>query len=330
MSTQEISDYKTSPLISYASYNPSTKDPVLKDLIKMEKQGRIVTYFEHDKTTKNNKDFIEDILLPVFQQLYEEWRDGYNLLIKSKNFFIRICEYPDKIFNTKTIANIKRAAVTRASYPDSPTVLINKYYRRKDNVIHKYKNEAEKQQEKKLSFSDDFLQQIIYHELMHAISQLAVKDKPPRAGFKKEISCLSAMPNINKELESLKIKYQSDLDKAFKELDAEDKKGLKADDFNDICKIYTKMLDKFGCWAYRRIEIGDDTTQEEYLRQSSYCIHNKEEYLAWYLAFLYGNRPQRERIEQRKPDKYREMENKIMKEVRLKVKKTLMEIERTK
>ncbi|MFH1452422.1 MAG: hypothetical protein ABIH00_00360 [Armatimonadota bacterium] len=265
--------------ISYARREVSHKD-VWEDLLKR---------IEHPD--RNTLAFAEAMVLPSFVKAARNWPPGYRLLMKS-DLKIDITTGPSDTF---TGSGKKIGGLTEWHYPDKAVICINAYGR----------------------YSEDYFNHVAYHEIMHAISHLAVKDT------KNKINILSTKhyPALHK----LHKRYIADQNKANKEFD-EQKKILEKKYNNsenteeiyvDLYKAYIKAMDRHNCWAARKLLFVNSSSAKSYFmhgltQMGSNGVTDEDEILAEGLMLYFGSDKQRNHLKTKEPELYKLIESEIV------------------
>lgn len=248
---------------------------VRADIKRLAGGMKIKTMLTPGKAIKTDADFIEKVVFPAFLKLYQNWPAGYELLMKSK-LCIKEIRHPSDLFNVyyekKLIGRTYGAIHTKV--PDIVTISINKYDRYNPKT------------------STDSL----YHELMHAIDQTGVKDKPGHIFY---ISRLADI-KYNGALTAMAEKYCENREKAYSKICAE--LSGKTISFKVFCGVYKNAMLANNCWALKTPRDGEKYA--EFFKRAFVIIDDKEEVLINGLMLYFGSKEEKERLRKLEPELY--------------------------
>lgn len=250
-----------------------------------------VTVTDADSQVKNGASredlqLIKTAVVTPFKWLQQRWPDGYNLLMKqcAEKFQIVIVNYPDSRFND---TYGRAAASISNNKEDKSTIYVNAY----DLNRH---------------FNMEDLTLGVYHELMHAISYLAVKDG---------LFIESLSNHIDKKYDGLLTNLANEYMNRQKNL-GEDFVNFWSEavtqylplykDVNAFCifikKNYELLIEKHHCW-HRDNQALKEVPLKHNGREimiptliSEKTIRAKEEMLAEMLTHYYGTNNDRKRL----------------------------------
>lgn len=270
MAIPEIRTGYTVPQI--AALQKTNEETVMDDLKKMINQGRIKTLKGPKISVKNDMKFIQENVLPAFLDLYQKWPQGYKLIMSNKNFMIAIMKYDSGVFNAAAAqvytqsASDERPAASVVIRPDKVIVCVNAF------------NE----------FDPSFVRDGIYHELMHAVSNLAVKD-----GVKIEFLGNMLDKKYNGKLTDIAKRYMERQATAEKEFGNWYRNNKKASD-KEKYETFISIMNRNKCWAQKKL--GSYETLESYFKSCYLDPHNAEEVIAFGLMNYFGTPEEKARL----------------------------------
>lgn len=229
-----------------------------------------------DKSTA--MDFVNEVILPAFENLYERWPETYKLLMRTTVPIVIVGVAAD-IFKPKTTADAQRGAgqtvasgATLPTYPDSASIFLNLAG----------------------DFTNNQLKRTTYHEIMHAMSHLAVKDEFSKKEKKGKINTLSASldKHYNNKLSRLAANYRNRIQTAMSQLKAWDKENENKYSQNEFLRVryqnYGRIMDENKCWIARRCE-WEDTDNLETVMRLFRMPDSAEEFLVDGLLAFFGS-----------------------------------------
>lgn len=272
---------------SYASnmisYLPADETKVLKDL-----ENKITTFKSPDIAEPNSAAFIKEVILPPFLDLYKNWPAGYKLLM-SNNLSINVIKFKDNFhFDFESDAKVRNrvAGCCAAESINKNAILINRY----DTY-----------------YSHSYFKKTVYHEIMHGIDHLAVKDKNGKFLRLSEYldEKYKAKGEKKSKLTRICEKYMKNLNEAIKEIsDNYDKNGELNPDST------RKIMNKHGCWAYS--ETGQFLGLDDMIFHFSSAPKKPGELLAWALQIYFGTKEEKERLKNMDPWLYGLIEKEVL------------------
>lgn len=246
------------------------------------------TLFGPEILKENDPDFIRKALVPPFLKLRQKLPRIYNMLIKKSffDFHIKIIEYNDKSFSHHDSDGEEYRA--RASYQP-------KYWECGFIYVNKFGN-----------FDTDLYNEAIYHEIMHILVDLAVKDNSN--GHYTICDCLNAKyPN---QLISLVESFPKKLAKAEKKF-VEWLKSLKSLPPDSV--LYNKYIsinEECGFWTYKSIKKNESF--KDYLKKNNYTfIDNERELLVVALTLFFGSDEEHNRLKNQERWLYDRINNEV-------------------
>lgn len=256
--------------------------------------------------SREDLQLIKTAVVTPFKWLQQRWPEGYNLLMKqcAEKFQVVIVNYPDARFNN---AYGRSAASIYSNREDKSTIYVNAYDLNKN-------------------FNMEDLILGVYHELMHAISYLAIKDglfiESLSGHIDKKYDGL--LTNLANEYMNRQKSLQEEFDNFWFEAVTQYLPLYK--DTNDFCifikKEHELLLKKHLCW-FRDNQIPKELPVKHNGKKIMIpvfgfqkTIIDKEEMLAEILTHYYGTDNDRKRL----MDLEKSLE-KIIKEVQSIVKK---------
>ncbi|MFH1452421.1 MAG: hypothetical protein ABIH00_00355 [Armatimonadota bacterium] len=256
---------------------------VHEDIKKLTESMKIKTMLSPGKAVKTNSDFIKQTIFPAFLKLYENWPAGYELLTRSK-LYVKEVRHNSDIFNVyykDKFINRTYAAI-RTKNPDTVIININRYDR------YNPKTSADS----------------LYHELMHAIDQTAVKDEPGHIFY---ISRLADI-KYKGDLTRIAQRYAGSREKAEKELYRRLYK--KRVTFKQFYEVYRDCLMENNCWALKKP--GEKEKYSDFFKRAFVIIDDKEELLVNGLELYFGSEEERKTLHKCEPELYRIIEDFVM------------------
>lgn len=263
-----------SSMISYVG--SSEKEKVRNDIL-----PRIAILSSRNKPMDKSTamDFVNEVILPAFEDLYRRWPDSYKLLMRT-SMPITIVGVPLNIFKPKATADAQKkfgghvaSGVTQKTYPDNAAIFINLAG----------------------SFTNDELKVTTSHEIMHVVSHLAVKDEFCQKEKKGKIHTLSIYLNkhYNNRLSRLIANYRNRIKTANNQLDAwikENENKYKSDkEFLKACyQKYESVMDENKCWTAERWKLGDNDSLEN-IMAFTHVPYSPEEFLVDGLTAFFGD-----------------------------------------
>lgn len=250
--------------------------------------------------------FVKEVVVPAFLRLRRRWPEAYRLLVRKSvfDFQIRICEYKDNRFQEKDMAI---AGTTECRYPDKATIFIN------------------------ASVGDSsYLSNILYHENMHAVSHLAVKDKPNKFYIPKFMNINNLSLYINEKNKKILTRLYKDYEKRRAEEEKEatafaqrlevfllSQAGSisKEEAHEMLYNGYIKIKNKHNCWAYHTLDkkhFGDDDFVLKYFMHNELVIYCEEELLIYGLLFYFGPEEEKQRLKAQEPELYELIEKEVI------------------
>lgn len=250
------------------------------------------TSFKPYETLKeNDPDFVRKILVPPFLKLRQKLPQVYNMLMKKNffNFHIKIIEYEDKQFKPEGIER-RMSAATRVNGDNGAIIYLNKF----DN------------------FNDDRYKEAIYHEIMHILVDLTVKDTSSKTYTL--CDCLNAKyPNQLASLMKTSDERCSEAVKNFVKL-TQSAKSLNFKLTDDMLYDEFKAInEECGFWAYRTLAKGENL--EYYLKENSFwgVMYEEEELLVVALTFFFGSDEEHNRLKKHERWLYDRINNEVRK-----------------
>lgn len=247
--------------LEIGALNKLPKEIVMDDLKRMINHGRLITLDEGCKKIPADKKYVEENLLPGFLKFYETWPQGYKLVMKQKGFAICVAknEAAFSTYGAYPKGGMYTPAMSLMMRPDKGVLCVNA-----GGGFNQYCTEHS-----------------IYHELIHQVSQFAVKDDS-------KIRLLSVEINkkYNGKLTSLAKNYMSRQQTAEQEFNSWLKENKKASK-KEIYEAFIAALNANRCWAYR--EIGSYESLEDYFKICYLDPHDAEEILAFGLMAYLGS-----------------------------------------
>lgn len=281
-------------LIAKASESAALENMILRDL-----QKKTRTYVESDKTVPNDFGFIKTKILPAFVKLYKKWPDAYNLLIKS-NFEISIIKYDSAIFYVKHRDEKKNKYYFTKTTTCTANFCIDK------SVICVNAYDCYKKIFPAILFLED-----AFHEVMHAVSYLSVKDDG-------KIENLSAYLDKDSSLTAIAENYIDRQNKAIKDLLAWKESNFKKykneiDFYKAYYKQYAAKIKQYRCWAARKFNPKGGESIKSFFRS---CFPNLikesiEELLAEGLSHYYGTTEEHNALKKYEPALYSIVKNNV-------------------
>lgn len=222
---------------------------------------------------KTDLEFIKNVVIPPLMVLREKWPDGYALIKDKITFKICECNFKDASgfdINKRgltTITGHQPTAVAEDVWPDREVIWINRH----DN------------------FTESDMRIKIYHELMHAICNLAVKDGASSKDVRTMGSCLDE--KYGGRLSRISERYMNDLMQGVNDFIAWEKENLEKNPRpkdKEIMDAFLGINDAHRCWAVRRLSLGDPETIDYYIKHSRAVIDDADEVIAWGLTERFG------------------------------------------
>ncbi|MFH1452420.1 MAG: hypothetical protein ABIH00_00350 [Armatimonadota bacterium] len=277
--------YKNSIINKPVSYTFSEKEQVLRDIM-----PRIITSSEPWNIIENDPVFINEVILPVFLSLKRKWSMAYNFLKKQNidKFIIKIIKHKLNLFYGED-KDIASPALNAVAAFDKNTVLINK----------------------KDEFSNELLKKALLHEIIHTLSETLIKDvnKKDRLALSDYIK--ENRPGIYQQIHLLHTNY---LNK--KEILIDKLKSLyKREDLKKNPSFYyglfKKAALKHGCWIYPDIDSAGKSYRELIIC-ANITPENIEEFLIHSLSYYFGDKEEKNRLNQYEPKLFQILENEII------------------
>lgn len=263
------------------------------------------TLISENALIPNDINYIRETVLPPFVELYQNWPDGYRILLKALkenrlnitifNFYHE-CLHPNNLttaYGDKV--NGKMSAATFNFKPDRAVIGINNY----DN------------------FSRAYMHRAIYHEIMHAISNFAVPDK---GKSENTLSSLidkkydNVLTNLWNNYMERQYKSRNAIAKWIKDNKNKYPRQERERFYNDLYEVYLKNINskEYQCWAALRTEKGSDERLEELFKHNYPDINNAEELLARALPLYFGTPEEKGRLKEQEPELYEKIESKVV------------------
>lgn len=272
---------------SYASnaisYLPADETKVLKNL-----ENKITTFKSPDIAELNSAAFIKEVILPPFLDLYKNWPEGYKLLMNN-NLSISVIKFKDnfhfEIESDKQPCN-RSPACCAAENANKNAILINRY---------------------DIDYSHSLLKKSIYHEIMHGIDHLSVKDKNVKFLLLSEYLDEKYKAEGEKKGKLTRIceKYMKNLNEAIKEIsDNYDKNGELSPDST------RKIMNKHGCWAYK--ETVRFLSIDDMMYHFTSSLSKPKELLARALEIYFGTKDENARLKNMDPWLYGLIEKEVI------------------
>lgn len=241
---------------------------------------------------ENDPDFVRKVLVPPFLKLRQKLPQVYYKMLMNKNFFnfhIKIIEYKDEEFKYEGVER-RMSAASRINGDDGATIYVNKFDK----------------------FAPDLYKEAIYHEIMHIVVGLAVKDTSNKTYTL--CDCLNAKyPNQLASLVKTSGERCSEAVKKFVKW-SQLAKSLNFKLTDDM--VYNKFKainEECGFWAYRTLAKGENL--ENYLRENS-CwgiMFEEEELLVVALTFFFGSDEEHNRLKKHERWLYDRINNEVRK-----------------
>lgn len=221
--------------------------------------------------------FAKEMILPQLINLYRKWPAAYNLLMRSDMSF-EIVDHPgDDMLSGKN----KRGGYTLFEYPDKAVIYINDYN----------------------DLNGHYLRCAAYHELMHAVSHLAVKDE--------NVKIQSISSAYNEIIKPVHQQYTERQKLAQIELKTKIKYYVKKYEYNaeyeeaefgeDISAAYEKTFDKYRLWALFQLPFPDETAAKSGTNKTPSGVQHDDEFLACGLSLYFGDNDERLRLRAQEP-----------------------------
>lgn len=232
--------------------------------------------------------FAKEMILPQLINLYRKWTAAYNLLMRSDMTFEIVDQPGDDMLSGKN----KRGGYTLFEYPDKAVIYINA-----NDDLNSF-----------------YLRRAVYHELMHAISHLAVKDKNLKiqsisSAYDETIKPLYRQYAERQKIAQVelkaKIKYY---DKKY-EYEAEYET---AELYEDISTAYEKVFAKYNLWALFQLPFPDEAIAKNGINKTSSVSRRDDEFLACGLSLYFGDNEERERLKIQEPKLYEFIEKHVI------------------
>lgn len=226
------------------------------------------------------KQFIKEILVPPFLQLKQKFPCAYKMLMRKSalDFQIIVNECENKIFSQgENEARNKSVAITEDIFPDNIKIEINNYDK----------------------FSKSDIKFKVYHELMHAILNVTLKDEKSEATLAQYLDEIfeKRLTNISKEY----IDHVVEAHELFYEWQ---QKGNLDVAKKDAAAAYLAVFDMKKCWATRQLNKDDDEDLEYYINHSASAVYDANETIAWGLTMLLGSDQDRKRLMEQDEELY--------------------------